>query len=223
MSNTILKIREMLNLPQMRKFYAEAKLDDGRMVVTEADEMSMGAELFVMTEEGQTEELQAGEYTLEDGTVIKVEEGRLAGMGDDNTDEMQVEQEKEDFEEEEKEEMGMKDKLKEIGLEDDIAEKVIAVVEEMGYGKKKEEMSEEAVAEEAPEVNFVTQEDFTALAQQLSEGFSALLSRVEKVEDLPASEGVKVTPAPTELSAAKRTTAFTNPTEKALNDILNFN
>ena len=225
MSNTIHKIREMLNLPQLRKFYAEAKLDDGRMIVTESDEMSMGAELFVMTDEGTTEELQAGQYTLEDGTMIKVEEGRLAAMGDE---EMQVNQDEQDFGEEGEEEMGMKDKLKEVGMEDDMADKVIKIVEEMGYGKKKDKMSEEVaeevVAEEAAEeVEYVTKEDFQALAAQVSEGFKALLSRVEKVEDEPADTGVKVSPAPTELKSHKAAPTFDNAQEKALYDIINFN
>lgn len=225
MSNTIHKIREMLNLPQLRKFYAEAKLDDGRMIVTESDEMSMGAELFVMTDEGTTEELQAGQYTLEDGTIIKVEEGRLAAMGDE---EMKVHQDEEDFGAHEEEEMGMKDKLKEVGMEDDMADKVIKIVEEMGYGKKKDEMSEEVaeevVAEEAAEeVEYVTKEDFQALAAQVSEGFKALLSRVEKVEDEPADTGVKVSPAPTELKSHKAAPTFANAQEKALFDIINFN
>ena len=228
MSNTIHKIREMLNLPQLRKFYAEAKLDDGRMIVTESDEMSMGAELFVMTDEGTTEELQAGQYTLEDGTIIKVEEGRLAAMGDE---EMEDHGDKEEMGDE-KEEMGMKDKLKEVGLEDDMADKVIKIVEEMGYGKK-EEMSEEAVEEVAEEVvaeeeaaedvEYVTKEDFQALAAQVSEGFKALLSRVEKVEDEPADTGVKVSPAPTELKSHKAAPTFANAQEKALFDIINFN
>ena len=225
MSNTIHKIREMLNLPQLRKFYAEAKLDDGRMIVTESDEMSMGAELFVMTDEGTTEELQAGQYTLEDGTIIKVEEGRLAAMGDE---EMKVDQDEEDFGAHEEEEMGMKDKLKEVGMEDDMADKVIKIVEEMGYGKKKDEMSEEVaeevVAEEAAEdVEYVSKEDFQALAAQVSEGFKALLSRVEKVEDEPADTGVKVSPAPTELKSHKAAPTFANAQEKALFDIINFN
>lgn len=215
----------MLNLPQLRKFYAEAKLDDGRMIVTESDEMSMGAELFVMTDEGTTEELQAGQYTLEDGTMIKVEEGRLAAMGDE---EMNVEQDEEDFADHSEEEMGMKDKLKEVGMEDDMADKVIKIVEEMGYGKKKDEMSEEVaeevVAEEAAEeVEYVTKEDFQALAAQVSEGFKALLSRVEKVEDEPADTGVKVSPAPTELKSHKAAPTFANAQEKALFDIINFN
>ena len=220
MSNTIHKIREMLNLPQLRKFYAEAKLDDGRMIVTESDEMSMGAELFVMTDEGTTEELQAGQYTLEDGTIIKVEEGRLAAMGDE---EMKVDQDEEDFGAHEEEEMGMKDKLKEVGMEDDMADKVIKIVEEMGYGKKKDEMSEEVVAETVEEVEYVSKEDFQALAAQVSEGFKALLSRVEKVEDEPADTGVKVSPAPTELKSHKAAPTFANAQEKALFDIINFN
>ena len=62
MSKTIDKIRGLLNLPNLTKFYAEARLDDGRLVVTEAESMAIGVEVSVMSDEGNADVLEDGSY-----------------------------------------------------------------------------------------------------------------------------------------------------------------
>ena len=89
--NTIEKIRDVLGLPKT-KMYAEARLDDGRVVVTEAESMDVGVEVRVLDDSGEASVIDAGTYTLEDGTEIVVnEESRLVSLGKD----------KEEYEEEE--------------------------------------------------------------------------------------------------------------------------
>lgn len=92
--STIQKIREVLGLPQV-KLYAEERLDDGRVIVTEAESFEPGVEVRVLDDSGEVNVIDAGEYTLDNGTIISVnEESRLATMGED-----------EDLENEDKEEM----------------------------------------------------------------------------------------------------------------------
>ena len=66
MSKTIDKIRGLLNLPNLTKFYAEARLDDGRLVVTEAESMAIGVEVSVMSDEGNADVLEDGSYAVAD-------------------------------------------------------------------------------------------------------------------------------------------------------------
>ena len=83
MSKTIDKIRGLLNLPNLTKFYAEARLDDGRLVVTEAESMAIGVEVSVMSDEGNADVLEDGSYALEDGTALVVLDGRISQLGED--------------------------------------------------------------------------------------------------------------------------------------------
>ena len=81
--NTIEKIRNILKLSQLRKFYAEGKLDDGRAIATEAESWAVGVEVYVIGEDGTANPLADGDYVLEDGTPLKVEGGRLAQLGEE--------------------------------------------------------------------------------------------------------------------------------------------
>jgi len=184
---TIDKIRDLLKFSTERKFYAEARLDDGRLVVTEAESMAIGAEVFIMTDEGAAEPIADGEYTLEDGTKLAVTEGRISQLGEEEAPAAEEELE------EDKDEMGdMRKKLTEVGLEDDMLEKVIEVVKAM---YPKEDMSEDK-----PEVDNDAQEQLSAVIEagfgETAKAIKTLMSRVEALEDKPGAEGVKHTPAP---------------------------
>ncbi len=175
---TIDKIRDLLKLGTVHKFYAEARLDDGRLVVTEAEAMDIGVEVFVMNEEGQAEVVPDGEYMLEDGTKLVVAGGRIAQLGEEAP---VVEAGKD------KEEMGdeygdMRKKLAEIGLEDDLVEKVVEIIQ--------------ALKPEAPEGEVeAMNEAITEMAAQTAKHLKTLMSRIEALENQPATAGVKHTPA----------------------------
>jgi hypothetical protein len=62
------------------------KLDNGTEVYTE-EEFSEGASVFVMNEEGEKIPLPDGEYTMEDGGTLEVEDGKVAMMGGDKKEE----------------------------------------------------------------------------------------------------------------------------------------
>jgi hypothetical protein len=196
MSNTIDKIRGLLNLPELRKFYAEAKLDDGRLVVTEADAMAIGVEVKVMGEDGTAEDLADGNYNLEDGTLLVIQDGRIAQLGEEEPAAEEAPAEEAPAEAELAKDDKLTEELKALELEDDMIEKVAAVVRAL-YEKEEEEMA--AQATEDTEV-------LEAFAAEVQAAFDVVLSRLENIENAPASNGVayspkKNNPEPVALSA----------------------
>ena len=57
---------------------AEATLDSGQVISTDAENWAVGVPVFVVNEEGEQIPLPDGEYKLEDGTVFTVAEGMVA-------------------------------------------------------------------------------------------------------------------------------------------------
>lgn len=199
MSDTIQAIRGLLNLPRLSKFYAEANLDDGRVVVTEADAMAIGVEVKVMNDAGEAADLDDGTYTLEDGTKLTIADGRIAALGDEEEapveaeevveEEMEVEVELEEDDEDEME-AALRAELGDV--DDEMMARILAAVKKM-YDHKEEEMSAEVVDQTE---NFAT--ELSVFAKEVSQVFDVVLARLDRLENAPASDGVQVTP--TELS-----------------------
>ena len=81
----------------------QAKLVDGTIVVSEAEELEAGISIMILAEDGTTMPLPVGSYETEDGVSFTVEEeGIVAEVGEKEEDELE--------EEEEDDEMGYKDK-----------------------------------------------------------------------------------------------------------------
>jgi len=122
---------------------AQAKLENGTVI--EAEEMVEGKEVFIVSEDEKIA-MPIGEYELEDGKILIVEEeGIIAKIGEKEAEEVEAEDLSEDvteevteenLEEEEKEEMGYATK-EELAEVKDMIEEIKAMIE------KKEEMSEE--------------------------------------------------------------------------------
>ena len=194
--NTIEKIREVLGLPK-QKFYAEARLDDGRVVVTEAESMDVGVEVRILDDSGEASLLDAGTYTLEDGTKIVVsEDSRLAQLGDDEVeveveleDSEEVEEKLEDEEEEVKVDMNY-DKVRDAldqgfpDLGQDTIDAIATLVATI-YSND-DEVEVEVEATHTP--------DHKEYASVIEEAFANISKRLEALEDAPASEGVKHSP-----------------------------
>ena len=147
MSKTIDKIRGLLNLPNLTKFYAEARLDDGRLVVTEADSMAIGVEVSVTSDEGNA-----------DGTALVVLDGRIAQLGEEEPaaeEEIEVEVEMAEGDEADVQDWaGMEKRIQ--NLEDAIAD------------LKGEELSEDAVSEEMSEFSSEVNSAFEHILERLS-------------------------------------------------------
>lgn len=60
-----------------RKLYAEAKLEDGQMLITEAEEFAAGVEVKTIDEEGNPTDLKDGKYTTLAGVELEVYDGVL--------------------------------------------------------------------------------------------------------------------------------------------------
>lgn len=200
--NTIEKIRDVLGLPKT-KMYAEARLDDGRVVVTEAESMDVGVEVRVLDDSGEASILDAGTYTLEDGTKIVVsEDSRLAQLGDDEAVDVEVEMETIPEAEEE-------------GYRDGIDDEEEDVREDLNYDKVRDALDQgfpdlgqdtiDAIAtlvatiysNEEEVVEVVAEgdhEDKEELASVIGEAIEKIDARLKALEDAPASEGVTHSP-----------------------------
>jgi len=58
---------------------AEATLDNGTVIYTDADDFAEGAEAYIINDEGERIPLPPGDYVFEDGTVLSVVEGGVVG------------------------------------------------------------------------------------------------------------------------------------------------
>lgn len=140
-TDTLKKVKTLLGLETSLE---QMKLDNG--TVLEAEVFEAGSEVFIVTDDEKVA-LPIGEYTLEDGTMLLVEEeGLIASIGEVETEaetevEEEVEAEEEIIEEEVTEEdLGYVSK-EEFGKAID---EIKAMIDEMkaGYDKPKEEEEE---------------------------------------------------------------------------------
>lgn len=99
----------------------QAKLEDGTIIVSEADELAEGVDISVLAEDGSVLPLPAGEYRTEDALLVLVEEEGIVAS---------VSQE-------------------EAPAEDEVSEEVVEEEEEVAMEEVEEEVLEE-VTEEAP-------------------------------------------------------------------------
>lgn len=148
---------------------AQATLENGTVI--EAEEMAAGKEVFIVTEDEKVA-LPVGEYSLEDGQALIVEEeGIIASIGEAQEEEEASEEEVEAALEDEKEEMeyATKAELSEIR---EMVEEIKSMLE------PKEEMSAEEKAEEAVE----------DIVEEVKEELSA---EVEKITHNPEASAKK--------------------------------
>ena len=224
---TIQKIRKVMGLPQT-KLYAEGRLDDGRVIVTEAESWDVGVEVRILDDGGNATPLDAGTYTLEDGTKLEVnEDSRLASLGEDEVEveiEMEIEVELETIPEAEEE--GYRD-----GIDDEKEDER----EELDYDKVRDVLAErfpdleesvrDAIAQVVSDIYKDNTEDVAVdvvsedLSKTLEQAFSSISKRLEKLEDVPGSKGL--THSPNKLSSQHKEKDLTklNGVDRALHII----
>lgn len=132
---------------------AEAKLANGQEVMTDAEAFAIGASVFVMNDENEQIPLPSGEYEMEDGQVMVVEDGVISAMN------AAPEEAEEDKEEEMAEEPVAEQAVEEVAEEQLTAESVKAMIAE-AIAEIKQEFSAQMEKKE---------EQITELSKQAAE------------------------------------------------------
>jgi regulator of replication initiation timing len=181
------------------KLEFQAKLTDGTIIVSSADDLVAGADVSILAEDGTTMPLPVGNYETEDGTSFTVEEeGLVAEIA--VVEEEEARKEEEDYKDEE-----------EVEMEEEIVEEVVepSEVEEARHPKKiktTEEIEfnkEEVIAEIGAVIKELLAEvrnDVSRLSAELDEMKNTnetleieketLSAQLEAVSKEPASEPV---------------------------------
>lgn len=136
---------------------AQATLENGTVI--ESEDFAAGSEVFIVTEDEKVA-LPVGDYTLEDGEMLKVEEeGIIASIGAAEQEEAEASEEVEAAEEEE---MGYATK-EELAEVKEMIEEIKAMLE-----PKEEMSSEEEVEEPKEELSEEVKEEVTEEEVELS-------------------------------------------------------
>lgn len=93
------------------KLAYEAKLADGTIIVSEADELAEGVVLNILSEDGEQTPMPQGTYSLEDGTEFSTDENGVVT-------EVSAKEEEEEVEQKEEEEVEMEEATDETMLEE---------------------------------------------------------------------------------------------------------
>ena len=189
----ILNILKMKNEPKSYsvKFYAEMKLDDGRVVATEDDQFMIGSKVFAVSDDGNAEALQAGSYTMENGNKLTIgENSEILDLGEEkeaeDVEEASAEEElSEETIEDSKEEMADAEDTDWAKTFEEIKDRV-AALEDKVFGKKAEEETEE-MSEEKTEMS---KEVMGELMTQIEE----LKGKIVELSGEPADEGITYSP-----------------------------
>lgn len=179
---------------ERQDLYAEARLNDGRVIATEAEAFSAGAPVRVMSEDGEAAPLEAGSYELSDGGSVTVDDNsHVVEMMDDK------EEKTEAAEEEEKDEMAavkaaLVDKFQ---ISPEVAAEIVEVVKEamapaaeVEAEEHKDEEKEEMQKEEPVEMSA----QLSAITDQMTVALEAISARLAKLEEEPAANPDRVLP-----------------------------
>jgi len=175
---SIKKIKELLKLTKKKTYkinmYAEAILDDARVIATDSESFEIGAEVYIINDSGEVESLAEGIYTLEDASKIRIDaESKVAGFGEEEVVEEEVVVEEELAEESEAEETDWAKTYEELKAKVEALEKAV-YGEEMS--KEKTDLSTDVLGEVITRLN------------SIEEKFGSL-------ENEPSSKGVNVSPS----------------------------
>ncbi len=187
------------------KFYAEMKLDDGRVIATEDEQFMIGSKVFAVGDEGEAEALTAGTYTMENGNKMTIgDSSEILDLGEEKeAEDVEAKSEEEEMSEEvesKEEEMaehdeadvadwaGMEKRIK--NLEDAVADLKADKVEASA-----EELSEEEVEEDKTEMS---SEVIGELMTQIEE----LKGKIVELSGEPATEGITYNPEGTHFNSS---------------------
>ena len=154
----------------------EAKLADGTIVVSEADELSEGVVLNILSEDGEQTPMPEGTYSLEDGTEFSTDENGVVTEVSAKEEEVEQEEETEEVEMEE-----------EATTEDTMLEEVGNVVRELLENVTSELNTIKAELDELRGENLAKDENIVDLQTENIE----LSKQVKDLGSEPSAEPVK--------------------------------
>ena len=167
----------------------QAKLIDGTIVVSKADELAEGVEVMILAEDGSTMPVPVGTYETENGVEFKVEkEGIVASMEKKETEEEGEEtEEKEEVEAVEEEEMSEETVEETEEVENENFDKN-ALIEEIGVVIK------ELLEEVRSDVSRLSAEleEMKDLNGELTTEREELQSQIVELSKEPATKPVEV-------------------------------
>ena len=203
----ILNILKMKNEPKSYsvKFYAEMKLEDGRILATEDEQFMIGSKVFAVGDDGEASPLEAGSYTMENGNKMTIgDSSEILDLGEEKeAEDVEASEEElsEEVADESTEETTEDSKEEELAEEADVAdwkgmEIRIKNLEDAVADLKADKV--EASAELSEETKEDSEEEKTEMS---SEMIGELMTQVEelkgKIVELsgePATEGIKYNP-----------------------------
>jgi len=156
------------------KLAYEAKLADGTIIVSEADELAEGVVLNILSEDGEQTPMPEGNYSLEDGTEFSTDANGV--VTEVSAKEEEVEQEEEEVEMEE-----------ETSTEDTMLEEVGNVVRELLENVTSELNTIKAELDELRGENLAKDENIVDLQNENLE----LSKQVNELGSEPSAEPVK--------------------------------
>ncbi len=180
------------------KFYAEMKLDDGRIIATEDEQFMIGSKVFAISDDGEASSLEAGSYTMENGNKLTIgDSSEILDLGEEKEAE-DVEASEEELSEEVVEESKEEELAEESEAEETDWAKTfeemkdrVAALEEKVFGKKAEEETEELSKEDNTEEKT---EMSSELIGELTTQIEELKSKIVELSNEPADEGIKYNP-----------------------------
>ena len=182
-------------------FYAEMKLDDGRVVATEDEQFMIGSKVFAISDDGNAESLSAGSYTMENGNKMTIgDSSEILDLGEEKEAEdveaseeelsEEVESTEEELSEENKEELADAEDTDWAKTFEEMKDRV-AALEEKVFGKKAEEETEEMSKEDSEEEKTeMSNEVIGELMTQIEE----LKGKIVELSGQPADEGITYSP-----------------------------
>ena len=189
--SVIEKLKEAVRsvVQERQDLYAEARLNDGRVIATEAEQFSAGASVRVLSEDGEAAPLEAGTYDLSDGGQVSVD-------AESNVVEMNEEEEKMADHEEEKDEMAAVKAalIEQFQISEEVASQIMDVIKDAMKPAEEEEEMEEEKKEEMSEEKTEMSSHVQDLTHNMAVALEAINKRLEKLEEAPAAQPDRVLP-----------------------------
>ena len=173
--SSIKKIQELLKFSKKKSYkinmYAEAILDDARVIATDSDAFDVGAEVYVINDSGEVEGLPENIYTLQDGTKLRIDsDSKIAGYGEE-------------------------DAVVEEEVKEEVVEELVVVEDWEGLEKRIQNL-EDAVADLKKEKDGGDNEvemSVDVMGEMLTK-INDLETKLSAVEETPSSDGLNVRP-----------------------------